>query len=286
MLVETVRRLPRARAAALPLLAPLALLALPATAVADTGWPTAVTARYKLFFAGFEVGSYDFNSSIQGKSYSATGAASVSALFGAFKWKGGIKSSGTLDPAKPHPIAYNLDFKAKKKRGSVTLTFDRDAVKSVNVLPEKPPHPSAVPVKPEELKGVFDPMSSILAITHAGGADPCTRTIPIFDGKARFNLVMSPKGVEPLHEAKASGQPAQLKVCRVKYVPISGHKPKDFVNPWVDYDGIEISLRPVPTANVFVPYQVTIPTTIGAAVMLADAVNITASNNVEIALRR
>jgi len=47
---------------------------------------------------------------------------------------------------------------------------------------------------------------------------------------------------------------------------------------------MEIALRPVPSANLYVPYSVTIPTTIGTAVMSAESINITASNRTEIAL--
>jgi hypothetical protein len=285
MVMPIRKRLSRTRRLALPVVAATLIAAAPAFGrAADDDWPTAVTASYKLFFAGFEVGRYNFRSTTEGAHYSTKGSASVSALFGAFKWRGGIESSGTLDAATPRPAAYKLDFRSKKKRGLVELGFDNGAVKFVNLVPNKPPRPDAVPVKPEQLSGVFDPMSSILAMTHASDTDPCDRTIPIFDGKARFNLALSPMGRRRI--ADSNGKPLDLKVCRVKYVPISGHKPKDFVKPWVDYDGIEIALRPVPKANIYVPYQVTIPTTIGAAEMLADRVNITASNNTRIALRR
>lgn len=251
---------------------------------ADTSWPASVAAKYKLYFGGFEVGSYRFQSTSNGQSYATTGSADVSALFGAFKWKGGIESSGTLGPKAPAPAAYKLSFKTKSKAGSVTLGFDKAGVKTVELEPSKPPHPDAVPVKPEHLKSVFDPMSSILAMTHANGGNPCDRTIPIFDGKVRFNLVMSAKGEQNIKEEKPSGQPKALKVCKVKYVPVAGHKPKDFAKPWIDYDGMEITLRPIPSANVYVPYTVTIPTTIGSAVMSAESVNITSSDQTHIAL--
>lgn len=264
----------------------VALLPLAVSAHAADGWPSTVNARYKLMFAGFEVGSYNFQSTTDGRSYATDGSAKVSALFGAFKWTGGISSTGKLAASAPKPDAYKLNYKAKKKRGAVELGFSNGTVVSISLVPNKPPKPDTVPVRKDQLAGVFDPMSSILALTHAGNSDPCHRTIPVFDGKARFDLVLSPKGDEPLREAKPSGQPARLKVCRVRYVPISGHKPKDFVKPWVDYDGIEIALRPVPAANVYVPYRVSIPTTLGAAVMLADSVNITGPNNARIALRQ
>lgn len=290
MVFQFVAGLRRARHAATHAAALLALatVALPFVAVpsfaGDATWPAVVAAKYKLSFGGFEVGSYKFQSKSDGKGYTATANAEVSAMFGAFTWKGGIESNGTLGASAPHPAAYKLSYKSKSKVTSITLGFDAAGVNSVAVLPKKPPNPEAIPVKPEDLKNVFDPMSSILAMTHATGGNPCSRTIPIFDGKARFNLVMSPKGEQKLKEDKPSGQPVQLKVCQVKYVPVSGHKPKDFVKPWVDYNGIEIALRPVPAANVFVPYRISIPTSIGMAVMSAESVNITASNNTQIAL--
>ncbi|MEQ1652893.1 MAG: DUF3108 domain-containing protein [Hyphomicrobium sp.] len=251
---------------------------------ADATWPANVAAKYKLLFGGFEVGSYRFQSKSDGKTYATTGSAEVSALFGAFKWKGGIESNGSLDAAAPHPVGYKLNFKTKSKTGSVTLGFNKAGVTNIALVPAKPPHPEAVPLKPEHFKGALDPMSSILAMTHASGANPCDRTIPIFDGKVRFNLVMSAKGEQRIKEEKPSGQPTQLKVCKVTYVPLAGHKPKEFAKPWIDYNGMEIALRPVPTANVFVPYRITIPTTLGSAVMIAESVNITAANNTQIAL--
>lgn len=282
--MREVTKMASVRAIAWAVAGVAALAACAAPAWAEDGtWPVAVTARYGLFFNGFNVGKYQFQSQFTGKAYTATGTASVSALFGAFTWKGDIASSGSFDTAKPHPANYQLSYKAKSKVVSVTLGFDKDAIKKIALIPDKKPSPEAVPVKEQDLKNVFDPMTAILAMTHTTSDKLCDRTIPIFDGKARFDLVMSYKGEQKVAEKAPSGQPNKLVVCNVKYKPISGHKPKDFQNPWVDYDKIEITLRPVPAAHTFVPYKITIPTTIGAAVMSAEQVNITA-NNVQIAL--
>ena len=256
----------------------------PASA-ADAAWPSDVATRYKLKFNGFDVGSYTFQSRFDGKTYAASSSADVSALFGAFKWKGNIESRGLLAQQGPQPQTYQMNYKAKKKQGSVTLGFEKGVIKSVTLVPNKPPNPETVPVTTDHLKvGVFDPMTTILAMTHASSAKPCDKKIPVFDGKARFDLVMSYKGQEKVADKKPSGQPGQLVVCTVKYVPIAGHKPKDFENPWVDYGGIEIALRPVPSAHVYVPYRITISTSIGAAVMQAENINITDANKVQIAL--
>ena len=256
------------------------------TAAAGTGWPQSVSSVYSLHFNGFEVGSFAFQSNSNGKSYSATSKADVSALFGAFKWRGTISASGNLETAGPQPASYLMNFRTKSKAGSVRLGFEKGAVKTVTLDPAKPPSPEAVPVKTEHMKSVFDPLSAILAMTHAGDGNPCAKTVPIFDGKARFNLVMSYKSRQKITEKKPSGQPSELYVCKVKYEPVAGHKPKDFVNPWVDYNAIEITLRPVPSAGVFVPYSITIPTSIGSAVMSAERIDINADGKALIALTR
>jgi hypothetical protein len=180
-----------------------------------------------------------------------------------------------------------MNFKTKSKTGLVRLGFDKGAVKTVSVEPKKDwVSPEIVPVKPEHMKSVFDPLSAVLALTHAGEGNPCAKTLAIFDGKVRFNLVMSYKGRQKITEKKPTGQPADLYLCKVKYEPLAGHKPKDFANPWVDYGAIEITLRPVPSAGIYVPYTITVPTTIGAAVMTAERVDITTSSKSVIALTR
>lgn len=272
------------------------VLAIPVVAIAasvqpvmaaDRAWPSQVSSVYRLYFNGFEVGKFAFQSSTKGKTYNATSIAEVSALFGAFRWKGNTSATGQLADTGPEPTSYTLSFRTKSKAGLVRLGFDKKGVNKVAIQPQKPLSPEAVPVKAEDMRAVFDPMSAILQMTHAGPGNPCAKTVPIFDGKARFNLVLSYKGREKLAEKASSGQPRELYVCKVKYVPVSGHKPKDFVNPWVKYDGIEISLRPVPAAGLHVPYQVVIPTSLGSAVMLAESIDIASANGKQpIALRR
>lgn len=264
----------------------IATLTYQAAGAKDQAWPSEVTARYKLSFNGFDVGTYVFRSRYNGEGYSATAKAEISALFGAFKWTGNFAGSGAVVSSAPRPASFEMSYKANSKITSVKLGFDGAGVSSVALVPNKPPPRAAIKLKPENLKDVFDPVAATLAISSASASDACNRTIPIFDGKARFDLKLSPKGREPLKEQRSSGQPAELIVCRVKYVPIAGHKPKDFIHPWIDYDNIEIALRAIPSAGIYIPYRVTVPSTVGPAVMDADTINITAADRQQIALKQ
>lgn len=275
------------RGALFGLFAALAVFASGGAIAADaTSWPDKVKARYKLSFNGFEVGAYEFTSDYNGDTYTAIGRTKISALFGAFKWVGTFSGSGSLGTTGPHPAKYELKYKAKSKVRSVTLGFNDNGVKTIDLVPNKPPKPDTIKVKPNNLLHVLDPVSATLAISNATSADACNRKIPIFDGKARFDLHLSLKGRETIKEKHSSGQPRELLVCRVKYVPIAGHEPKDFVNPWIHYDHIEIALRAIPSVGIYVPYRITVPSTIGPAVMTAEEINIMAAGKVQIALRQ
>lgn len=269
------------------LLIAAAVLPLQAAKAGDVAYPSEVDAVYRLSFNGFNVGKYRFNSHYDGKSYTANGKTDISALFGAFKWAGNFIGSGSVETTGgPRPASFEMSTKTKSKTTSVKLSFDGTRVVSVALVPNKSPSAEAVKLKPENLQNVFDPMGATLAISNANAEDACNRTIPVFDGKARYDLRLSFKGREPIKEKQPSGQPPELVVCQVKYVPIAGHKPKDFVNPWIDYDHIEIALRAVPAAGIYVPYRVTVPSSIGPAVMMIDTINITAANNQQIALKQ
>ena len=49
-------------------------------------------------------------------------------------------------------------------------------------------------------------------------------------------------------------------MCRVRYVPIAGYKMNEETKSMAESSGIEVALRPIPAANLLVPYEVTVPT--------------------------
>jgi hypothetical protein len=264
----------------------VATLPLDRASAVDERWPTQVSALYRLSFNGFDVGTYRFDAHFTGQAYSAIGKTDISAFFGAFKWVGNFSGSGFLENTGVRPSAFEMSYKSKKKATSVKIGFSGNAVSSVALVPTKRPSPEAVAIKPDNLKNVFDPMAAMIAVSDADAKDACNRTLPVFDGKVRYDLHLTYKAREPISERRPSGQPRELIVCRVKYVPIAGHKPKDFADPWIDYNNLEIALRAIPKAGIYVPYRVKVPSSVGTAIMTADTINITASNNQQIALKQ
>jgi len=99
----------------------------------------------------------------------------------------------------------------------------------------------------------------------------------------RFDLALSPKGQVALPEKHPSGQPTTGVVCRIRYIPVAGYKADAGTSYMANSNDIDIILRPLPNANIFLPYQVTIPTIAGPATLTVRRVNIITNTQQQIA---
>ena len=243
----------------------------PAVAVAA---PARVHAVYHITWNGLDLGDFTWDSAINSGQYKAATVANVSALFGAYTWEGTTHSSGAYLTGQPHPVNYKFRFKATDKSGRVDMTFANDKVATMSSDP--PDKGSGIPVTPAHLENVLDPLSAIMAMSSPGtgtveNTNPCERRLPVFDGKMRFDLVLTFK--RKTHLDNAAGA-RSVYVCRVQYVPIAGMKMNTETKYMASADGIEIWLAPVTFANAFVPVNVVIPTWAGSAQITSSKVQI------------
>jgi hypothetical protein len=262
-----------------------AITAGPRIAAAEA-WPATVRAVYDINFNGFNVGTFEFESQAEQQSYTLLANARLSVLLGAFTWDGAIRSFGLIGPVPqaPKPASFTFDFRSNLRAGSTRLGFADGMVTNIAHLPPEPPKPDIIPLREQHLKGVIDPLSAIMVISRNSSPNPCDRRIPIFDGKERFDLVFSYKREIRVVEQAPSGQPDVAHVCRVKYLPIAGHKIDSDTSFMAANNEIEVALRPIPSANVFIPYQVSIPTMAGGATIVSKRVEIVSPGKPQIAL--
>ena len=246
-------------------------------------WPGQVQAVYRVEFNGFDIGSFEFNSSVNGASYTLTGDAKISALLGAFQWQARTRSAGTIATDAPKPAGYTFDFNGTGKSGSLKMGFAGDSVTSLVQVPPAFPASGSVAVREPHLRGVLDPLSAVMALSRSDNANPCERRLAVFDGRQRFDLLLSFRRQERISDSRPSGQPGVAYVCKVRYVPIAGHRASEETRAMAASNEIEISLRPVPSANLFVPHEITIPTGAGTARLIAQSVRI-ATQSEQIAL--
>jgi hypothetical protein len=238
-----------------------------------------VSATYQIALNGFNVGNFRYTSETGKQSYNLTSDVELSLLMGAFQWKGVSRTSGQTGDAALKPASFGFDYSSTLKSGSVRMGFAKGSVETVAIDPPAPPIPDVVPVKPEHLVNVLDPLSAILALTQDKGGKPCDRKLAIFDGKQRFDLQLIYRRQEPIE-----GSADTATVCRVKYIPIAGYRQTEETANLARTTGIEISFRQAAGAKLFVPQKIVLPTLAGAAEITLQRVDINTAGSGQIAL--
>ena len=231
--------------------------------------PSIVDAVYRISWLGAHIGDFRIRSSITPRQYSLQANADISVFFGTVSWQGATTSNGTMSANGPVPQNYMFRYATNERRETVELRFQQKMVHDIAINPPPHPGPRNVPITAAHLQNVLDPLSAIVLLSqaHANHGDACNKRLPIFDGKIRYDLVLSPKGTRTV---SAGGKlHGTAYVCSVRYVPIAGHKMGKSENDYASGNtGIEVWLVPIPEAGLIVPYYVHVPTPAGTASMV------------------
>jgi Protein of unknown function (DUF3108) len=258
----------------------LALLPLPANSGETSAdrtariWPTSVQAHYRLYFAGIDVGRLDINANTAGNSYSLSGSGKISLLLGTIAWSASSRVSGVIDGDMPAPTNYAFDWRQNKKRGFIHIGFKDRVATEVAVKPPTRVKPDTVPLAPAHRTGALDPMSAVLMLTKADSRPPCDRRVRIFDGKQRYDLVLTPKRLTRLPSASGRGHTETAYVCRAMYEPVAGHRDNADTKAYAAKRDVEVVLRRIPGSDMLIPYSVTVPTEWGTGSMVTDRIDV------------
>jgi hypothetical protein len=244
--------------------------------------PTHITANYGVYWVGLHFGDVRLRITLRNAAYEVEGDGHFSVLGGLlYAWSGDTASAGKLGKSGPRPSLYTLSYQGGDKHGDVRIDFANGAVSDVSISPKKRPNPKNIPVTREQLRGVLDPMTGAFlrlrpGLPHAA-LKVCDETIPVFDGKLRFDIVLEPKQQAQVKGDAHDNYSGPAAVCGVKFVPISGFRPGDrAVNYMSEHsDAIEVWLVPLPGTALYLPYRISVPTAFGAgsAEMLSFRVN-------------
>lgn len=229
---------------------------------------------YKVSFRGFDLGDFKIWSNFSKRKYNMIGEIKLSFLTGLlFKWTGTSESSGALRSGKPKPATFSFNYKTRRKSAKLDMQFSKNSVSQIVAVPPNKPSSKRVPVEGKHMRGVIDPLSALMSLTlirpsSASGKKVCKRRLPIFDGKERYDLVLSHKKTVQLKDDRFKSYNGPAHVCRVKYVPIAGHKPHRKTHKFMaKTENIEVWLVPMAEAKLYVPYYIVVPTPVGYATL-------------------
>lgn len=231
-------------------------------------------AHYAVTLMGLHIGELYADGNMQPQAYrmglnaQLTGlAAMVSSVRMALASSGAVNKRGTVAPSSYATSAVNSE-----STRTLRMALNAGTVKAVEINPEPEWRGERVPVTEANKRNVLDPTSALIMPVPAGqsltGPAACQRTLPIYDGYARFDIALHYQGER---EVQVQGYNGLVAVCSARYHPISGHiVGSRQTNFMAQNEGIEVWLAPIPSAHVVVPLRVSMPTMTGQLDIEAD----------------
>ncbi len=123
------------------------------------------------------------------------------------------------------------------------------------------------PATRDQKLGSTDNVSSFVDMLLAPGAsNPCARTIRVFDGRARFDLVMKPNGMQDIHTRAWKGKAYR---CTVQYKPVAGFSAPEPGEDRPTDDPLTFLFAPLP-GGLYAPVRIEWPTD-GAGLAIMEA---------------
>lgn len=260
-----------------------------ALAQSPAGSEARIIAIYQVNLGSFNLGTFRVTTNLRGDGYEMRGEGKFSILEGlVYRWQGVTSSRGRVTEGGPEPAMYALSYSDGGQKGErLHMTFGDGAVQRVSIVPNSRPLPRTIPVTREQLEGVLDPMSG--AFLTARSANPngdlsvCNQILPVFDGKARYDLVLKPKKRVMVQNRAPTSYTGPAAVCGVKFIPISGYRPDDpGIRAMSQSDEIEVWLMPVKGSDMYVPYRIVLPTPVGFGTAVVTSIQVAGARRASI----
>jgi hypothetical protein len=233
-----------------------------------------LTAHYVLSLAAITIGGGDWKVEIGKDRYMAKSDGELLGI-----WRVILGSDiaavthGSVSQGRLNPADYAANFAWDDEIEDVKMQFRDGGVNELEVKPTIPADGDRIPVVPGRLQGVIDPLTAGLVPTAGTRDSPlapaaCQRTLPIFDGSQRYDLALSFKRMDVVSTEK--GYQGPVVVCAMAYQPVAGYSPGSFRVKYLQKNrDMEMWFAPVAGARLLAMIRISIPTTLGTALLKA-----------------
>ncbi|WP_258045531.1 DUF3108 domain-containing protein [Mesorhizobium sp. NBSH29] len=219
-------------------------------------------AEYAVSYLGLTIARSRFDSTISRSAFEIGGSLKSAGLAEMFDdTKGTTSTSGSFTAKSTRPVSFAADYVTGKKKKKIAMSFAGDAITQSVYLPEPGPRAADwLAVQPAHLKGVTDPLSATL-VQASSPAEVCQRTLKIFDGEMRADLILAPAGTEKL---SLRGYKGEAVVCTARFSPVSGYRKGHRSIAYLKNRAkIRIAFAPMGTTGIYAPVHATVSTLIG-----------------------
>ncbi|MBP2312866.1 DUF3108 domain-containing protein [Azospirillum soli] len=178
---------------------------------------------FDAYGGGLALGHGTVAITVEGNRYDARLLAEASSWLGLFtNFRYGAEASGVIGTGALKPEQFRGERRLRRKLDVMALRYTAEGIEVRAEPPMSPEKAARVPV--ESRRGSADPLSVgaavILAAARPGQA--CTGTYPVYDGRRRYDVIMTPRGREELPPSRYRLASGMAEVCSVTLHPVAG----------------------------------------------------------------
>lgn len=130
------------------------------------------------------------------------------------------------------------------------------------------------PASESQRVGAVDPISALLRLGMRQSSDPgelCSGRIPVFDGKARYDLRLNVAGSNSIRTRAFRGEAVR---CHAFYEPIAGYDPEDQPSESDIAEPVVLWLAPFAGGDIHLPVRIRTNSGFGAITVEARAISV------------
>jgi hypothetical protein len=215
--------------------------------------------QYDISLGILPIGSATFSSEFDGNGYKINGIFKSGGIVNVIKRVSAETNvAGRIDGDRLQADRYNLVYKLGDRTRIYDVIYRNGNVTDTTIKP--PPRRSKenwVPVSPQDLRSVLDPLSGLI---FPDGAKVCPARVPVYDGESRMDLLLKNEGTKPF---ETEGFKGDVIVCTVRYVPKSGFRRGRSDIEYLKKTPMEVWFAKAEATNVYAPVYARIPTRMG-----------------------
>ncbi|QDG78279.1 DUF3108 domain-containing protein [Labrenzia sp. PHM005] len=238
--------------------AAVCLLTMPAQA-------SSLYVKYDISLTGLKIGEGALSVDLNDKTYRLHGQGNMAA-FGNFvsDGSGSVHATGSVSPAGLLPASFTMQAEEEGKPNTVTMTMAKGSVTGRQIHPAQDRMNERVKVTEAHKRGVIDPLSAVLFPAPRGlHRDSCNRTVAIYDGRDRYDVVLSYKAKYQM-TGRGKRYSGGVLACKARYRPISGHRPnRKTIQQLAANKTMEVHLAEVPGKPYLLLYKASLMTPVG-----------------------